>query len=286
MTLLNHKLHENNQLIYYSNIDKVKIFIDQINKRLKILDYDNISTREILNILDFAKEIELGKVITNCRIKNLDTFRNLHFKVEGLINGFFDGEDAYCVSYFIDKEREISDFIQKENEILENTTLYSTNSRPTDTIKYTIRRAESNDIPEMARLFSSVFSTYPTPIFNEVYLSKIINRQTIFKVAVENGKIISIASAELDLLNMNAEITDCATQPDYRGKGLLTSIIESLEQELTNKGFKSFYSLARAINPGINKSLSKLNYRYRGRLINNCHICGRYEDMNIWVKNI
>lgn len=76
------------------------------------------------------------------------------------------------------------------------------------------------------------------------------------------------------------------TIPEYRGQGLLSNLVYSLEQDLTQKGFYTLYSLSRAMNPGINAVLFKLGYKYTGRLINNCHICGGFEDMNIWVKKL
>ena len=113
-----------------------------------------------------------------------------------------------------------------------------------------------------------------------------MNDKVLYKVAALNDKIIGIASADMDKENLNAEITDCATNPDCRGKGVLSNIINSLEKELKNNRFITLYSIARAINPGINIALSKQSYNYSGRLINNCNICGSFEDMNIWVKNI
>lgn len=274
------------QLSYYERVDNARSFIDYINNRLKILEYDSITPGTIMNILDFARKNELGKVISNCRIKNLEPFRNCQFKVEGLINGFFSGEDAYCVSYFVDKDREISRLLESEDAILEKSVSDCVKPASSALEKYTIRSAEESDIPGMIKIFSSVFTTYPSPVFDQDYLKKVLNEQTLFKVAVENGSIISIASAEQDKNNLNAEITDCATYPSYRGKGILTALIEVLEQELAYQGYKTLYSLARAINPGINRSLSNLNYQYRGRLLNNCHICGNFEDMNVWVKSL
>jgi len=107
-----------------------------------------------------------------------------------------------------------------------------------------------------------------------------------FKAAFDNGKLVSIASADMDRKNLNAEITDCATYPQYRGRGLLSRLIKAIEEDLKNIGFYSVYSLSRAVNPGINISLSKLDYDYTGRLINNCNICGGFEDMNIWCKKL
>jgi putative beta-lysine N-acetyltransferase len=153
-------------------------------------------------------------------------------------------------------------------------------------LEYTIRNATDADINEMIKLFSTVFSTYPSPIYDEEYLKQTMNKKVLYKVAVYEGKIVSVAAADMDNENLNAEITDCATYPTYGGKGILSNIIHSLEYNLKSKGFITLYSLSRAINPSINFALSKHNYSYAGGLVNNCNICGTFEDMNIWVKNI
>jgi hypothetical protein len=57
-------------------------------------------------------------------------------------------------------------------------------------------------------------------------------------------------------------------------KNILSELIFQLEKQLKCKGFVTEYSLSMAKNFGINVSLSKLGYLYRGRLINNCNISG------------
>ncbi len=271
---------------YYTSINGVKILVDYTNERLKILDYHEVTDSNILGIVEFASENGLGKIISNCRIRLLEPYRKCGFKIEGLIKGFFKGEDAYCVSFFIDKKREISIKTKEEDEIISKCDFIDGKFSIAESTKYMIRSAEASDVPQMTKLFLSVFKTYPSPVFNGDYLQKIMKEQVLFKVAVEDDKIISIASADMDKENLNAEMTDCATYPEHRGRGILPNLIKSLEQELLQKEFITLYSLSRAINPGINRTLGKLQYRYCGRLVNNCHICGGFEDMNIWVKNL
>lgn len=276
----------NQQENYYTTMNGIKVYVDYTNERLKILDYQCISENLIKDIIDFAKDEGLGKIISNCRIRLLKPFRNSGFIIEGLINGFFQGEDAYCVSYFINPKRQESSKKEEEDAILYQCVTDSKRFSHQGGKKYCIRQADVRDIPQMIKLFSTVFETYPSPVFSIEYLKKVMSEHVMFKVAEEDGKIISIASAEMDKWNLNAEITDCATYPEHRGKGMLQNLIYSLETDLKEKGFKTAYSLSRAINPGINKSLSRLEYKYCGRLVNNCHICGGYEDMNIWVKRL
>lgn len=274
---------ENN---HYVNYEGAKLYVDYANNRIKIIDYPGIADSLIREIIEFAKQEGIGKIITNCRIPLLKPFKDAGFKVEGLINGFFCGEDAYCVSYFVDNSRSISRYHEEEDTIISKCTNNQSKFVPGLDTSFTIRNATVNDIPQMIKLFSEVFKTYPSPVFSLEYLKKVMNDKVLFKVVTCDEIVISVASADIDTVNFNAEITDCATYPEYRGKGLLSNLIYSLEEDLKQRGFFTLYSLSRAINPGINFSLSKLNYRYSGRLVNNCHICGCFEDMNIWIKQL
>jgi putative beta-lysine N-acetyltransferase len=278
------KLNCNN---YYAKIDQARIYVDYINSRVKIVKFDNITVQNIRKIVHFAARQHLGKIICNCDIEAFENFVEAKFHLEGKIDGYFRGKDAFCMSCFINRNRKLYRNKDKENLFLvkslnvNNTFVYDDTN-----CKYQIRDANENDIKGMIELFSDVFFTYPSPVYDEEYLKKTMNKKVLYKVAVDKDKIISVASADLDEKNLNAEITDCVTYPQYRGQGILSNIIYFLEKELKNRGFITLYSLARAINPGINLVLSKHDYKFRGRLINNCNICGGFEDMNIWVKNI
>ncbi|EKQ52857.1 MULTISPECIES: putative beta-lysine N-acetyltransferase [unclassified Clostridium] len=272
---------------YYTKIDRTKVFVDLTNKRLKIVDLNNITLQNLKRIIHFASKLHLGKIICNCNIDLFDTFINAGFIPEGKIDGYFKSMDAFCMSYFISSDRKIctnlsqKDLLVKDCQAIKNTYVH----KPNNPI-YTIRTATEDDIEELTKLFSTVFLTYPSPIYNKEYIKQTMKEKVLYKVAVYAGSIVSVASADMDKENLNAEITDCATYPAYRGKGILSNIIFSLERNLKAKGFLTLYSLSRAINPSINFILSKHNYHYTGRVVNNCNICGTFEDMNIWVKNI
>lgn len=272
---------------YYTKIDRTEIYVDYTNKRVKIIDFNNISIQNLKRIIHFSSREHLGKIICNCDSESFQIFIEAGFNSEGKIDGYFKGKDAFCMSYFISSDRKIcSNFPKKELLVKQCLDVKNTFIHRGNNSTYCIRNATGNDIKEMVKLFSTVFSTYPSPVYDEEFLKKTMNEKVLYKVAVYDGKIIGIASADMDKENLNAEITDCATYPDYRGKGVLANIIYSLELNLKAKGFITLYSLSRAINPGVNVVLSKHNYKYTGRLVNNCNICGTFEDMNIWVKNI
>lgn len=275
---------DNHRKNFFTTLKTVELYIDYTNQRLKILNFLVISTITINDIIAYARRKKLGKIIYNCPEQLLIPFQDCGFVIEGIIDGYFRGEDAACISFFLNKERRKSVYENEENKIIdfcrEDTKKFTSAKIRT----YKVRLAVAKDIPQMIQLFSAVFETYPSPVFSRDYLQKVMREQVLFMVAEEEGKIISIASADMNKLHMNAEITDCATYPEYRGRNILSELIYGLEEELKHAGYITAYSLSRAKNIGINKSLSKLGYLYSGRLINNCHICGGYEDMNIWVK--
>jgi len=272
---------------YYTKIDQNDIYVDYTNNRVKIINLNNVSLQSIKQIIHFASNRHLNKIICNCDINSFETLLNSGFQLEGKIDSYFKGKDAFCMSYFTIDNRKDYKNKEKENLFLlqslnvKNTFVFKENS-----FKYNIRNATENDIDQLIALFSSIFVTYPSPVCDKKYLKQTMNKKVLYKVAVDNGKIIGVASADLDKKNLNAEITDCATYPDYRGKGVLSNIIYFLQLDLKKMGFISLYSLSRAINPSINFVLSKHNYNFRGKLINNCNICGGFENMNIWVKVI
>lgn len=271
---------------YFTKIGLVKVYVDYVNSSLKIVNFNSISTQTLRRIIYFASKQHLGKVICNCGIEYFENFVMAGFTLEGKIDSYFKGKDAFCMSYFISKNRKLSKSCAKEEFYLKqcseknDTFLFDGHS------KYCIRDAKESDIKGIIELFYNVFSMYPSPMYDEECIKQTMKEKILYKVALDKDRIISVASADMDSNNLNAEITNCATYPQYRGKGILSNIIYSLESELKKREFITLYSISRATNPGINYAFSKNGYKYRGRLINNCNICGAFEDMNIWTKRI
>lgn len=284
MKAVRYKFEDN----YFTKIDSIKIYVDNTNKRVKIIDINNISSVENLKrIIHFSSRQHLGKVICYCDSKTYKYFDEAKFELEGKIDGYFKGKDAFCMSYFIDRNRKKCNGVCSKNLLVKQCLdIKGTFIKQDKNFSYCIRNANENDIEEMTDLFAVVFSTYPSPVYDEEYLRETMKEKVLYKVATYNEKIISIASADMNKENLNAEITDCATYLNYRGKGILSNIIYSLECDLKNMGFITLYSLSRALVPGINIALSKHDYKYTGRLVNNCNMCDAFEDMNIWVKKI
>ena len=151
---------------------------------------------------------------------------------------------------------------------------------------YSLRFAEVEDAHELAKLYGEIFETYPTPMNDAGYIKKVMEEGTIFSVIQYEGSIVSAASAEVCEMYHNAEMTDCATIPHHRKHGFMKVLISSLEQELIRKNIYCSYSLARSLSMGMNAVFHQLGYEYGGRLTKNCNIWDKYEDMNIWGKDL
>lgn len=263
------------------------LYYDEYNKRIKIKNNQELTSSNLIEIKKYAKEVGAGKIIAYCKSENWEPYIENGFVIEGVIGNFFSGKAALCMSYFEDKKRSKIKNINEKNKIIKACGLKdNTFKPPKENLDYQIRDAVEKDAKEMAVLFERGFKTYPTPMFDEEYIIKKIKENVIYKLAIHNEEIIGVASAEMDIENHNAEITDCIINPSHESKGVITNLVYYLEKDLKKRGFIGLYSLARASIYGINMVFEKHNYRYSGRMINNCNICGGFEDMNIWEKSI
>ncbi|MDD3150871.1 MAG: putative beta-lysine N-acetyltransferase, partial [Candidatus Gastranaerophilales bacterium] len=143
----------------------------------------------------------------------------------------------------------------------------------------------ANDIAQTTLLYGKVFKTYPFPIFSSEYILQTMKNDVCYFGIKKDGKLVAISSAEMDRENLNAEMTDFATLPEYRGNNLSSYLLNQMEIYLIKHGFKTAYTIARAISYGMNITFVKGNYKYSGTLINNTNISGDIESMNVWYKN-
>ncbi len=287
-------IHGDIHLIKYKKENtkyKVKTLIDFTNERLQVVQYKGPDYENLFRYLNFiARENRLGKIIVYSREGDRKNFLELGFKEEGIVDTFFCGKPLFFHSFFVDKEREVSKNWEKENKIIElvhsKPKLQQLNSFSLPP-KYSLYRAGVQDAVELASFYKKNFETYPTPLKNSEYLKELLKKKTSIFLVIKKGEhLVSSASADIDFKNYCAEITDCATIPEERGQGLMNCLVDFLEEELKKKNLITLYSLSRAISAGINTIFFKQGYKYQGRLKNNCHIAGKFEDMNLWVKKL
>ncbi|MCH1626349.1 putative beta-lysine N-acetyltransferase [Fredinandcohnia quinoae] len=265
---------------------QINIIIDYFNKRLKVEDYRGNLSSINHAVLNLVNEQDFEKLIIKARKEHLFDFLETGFMLEAVIKQYFNGSDALFLVKYFTLERKNSDKWVEEDNILTAILKKQRDKAPQKASIFTIRKATVQDAKKLASLYQQIFKIYPTPLNNPGYIEKEINNLTIFFVMEDGDSIISAASAEINDTYNNAEITDCATLPSYRKHGLMKELIVEIEKELINKGIYCAYSIARALSYGMNACFNQLGYSYTGRLINNCNIYDKIEDMNVWVKDL
>ncbi|MFJ7753676.1 putative beta-lysine N-acetyltransferase [Peribacillus muralis] len=265
----------------------MELYHDHVNQRLRLDDYRGHFQAAVKRALAIAKEQNFTKVILKARQEDLSAALAQGFMLEGIMSKYFKGNDAYCMAFYLTDERRTSDFWIKEDKIIEAACavprLKEKQPIPED---YVLRFATGEDARELAKLYRTVFETYPTPMNDERYIEKVIEEGTVFSIIQYGGSIVSAASAEVNERYHNAELTDCATIAHHRKHGFMKVLLTALEDELIRKSIFCSYSLARSLSMGMNAVFYQLGYQYGGRLTKNCNIWDKYEDMNIWGKDL
>ncbi|MDM5360364.1 putative beta-lysine N-acetyltransferase [Peribacillus sp. ACCC06369] len=265
----------------------MELYHDHANQRLRMDDYRGNIQKAMARALVIAKEQGFTKVILKARNEDLSAALGQGYMLEGILSRYFNGNDAYCMAFYLTDERRTSDFWVKEDKVIQDVSeiprLMDMQKIPEN---YILRFATDEDAQELANLYGEIFETYPTPMNDERYIKKVMEEGTIFSVIEYEGSIVSAASAEVNEMYHNAELTDCATIPHHRKHGFMKVLISALEQELIRKNIYCSYSLARSLSMGMNAVFHQLGYEYGGRLTKNCNIWDKYEDMNIWGKDL
>ncbi len=151
---------------------------------------------------------------------------------------------------------------------------------------FNIRALAQADIPVITGIYKKVFDTYPFPVFEGGYIAKTMREDVDYFGIFDGGILAAICSAEMDRQNQNAEMTDFAALPQYRGKSLSYFLLKAAEESAAAKGIKTFYTIARHKNTGVNIVFAKSGYKFGGLLGNNTNICGGIESMNVWFKKL
>lgn len=259
--------------------------LDWTSERIWVTDYeagDPAALRDYLKQLAISEG--LGKIILPVRPEDANRLQGDGFKLEGIIDGYFQFADGHFLAAFPRVERSRSLALSRQRKMLAE--IRSRKSfRPVKIPPgFTLCRAGSRDISAMAALFRRVFVTYPAPVYDPGYLAGAMEKGDLFMVFYHGRRLVSVAAAEFDSRRQRAELTNCATDPAFRGLGLMTLLLQQIERACLDAQTRCLYSLARASSFGMNMVFHRLGYRFGGTLINNCHIAGDFEDMNIWVR--
>ena len=277
---MNQKQFEAVEQVYRDGDYTFTCTLDRFNERIRVDHYDG-NLRSIAAHIQSIFTNEYTKCIVKGLREHVPFFLSECYAYEGVIQSYFSGSDAHLMTLYNADWRRNSQTWLEEDQLLA-----AVRRKQVSPLKEKplIRKGTEADAEKLAALYQKVFAVYPTPMDNPNYIKKVMRSDTIFFLIEENDRIVSAASAEVNRTYKNAEMTDCATLPEYRKGGTMRHLIMALEQELLRENIYYAYSIARSRSFGMNAVLHQLDYKYGGRLVNNVKIFKDWEDMNLWSK--
>ncbi len=259
------------------------------NDRVYVIKLGSQDVAETIHSLDvLARKHCYSKLVVKAPSQVRNQFLDAGFIEEARIPGFFPTpDDCLFLSRFLSLRRmEEQDLAAYEQIIGHCLALGDGAADDMLPPRYTIRPCNRRDAENLARLYASVFPSYPFPIGNPAHIRAMMEYDTRFYAVLNDHIIAAAASAEMDTVTGTVEMTDFATSPGHRGRGLARRLLSMMEGAVTGQGMRVAYTIARARSPAVNAVFARSGYRFGGRLVNNTHICGSLESMNVWYKGL
>ena len=264
---------------------EAEVILSDHNRRLQVLSHGGPNLAGLVGGLRREAESHgFGKVFLKAMPLERPALEAAGMTAEATIWRYFRDADAVVMSLFLGPERLHRPFAEEEAEILEAVTARPPETEPRDLpVGYVEATATEADVADLARLYDRVFASYPFPITDSGYLEATMRSHVVYRIIRNaSGEVVAAASAETDVEQGHAELTDFATRPDQRGHGLALRLLAGLEQEMGERGIEGLYTIARARSFGMNRVFYNRGWEFTGTLVNNCHIAGRLEDMHVW----
>ena len=260
------------------------------SNRVYLMKLDERDMPGIVERIDnLALEKGYTKLFAKVPASNAGAFQAAGFCAEARIPGFFNGrEDVLFMSRFLDDVRKTETDEESLDGVLElsrrrGEECGDEKAMPPNGM---IRPCAPEDIHAMSEIYRDVFPTYPFPIDDPDFLLQTMKTHVAYFGVEAEGRLVALASAEMDEAAGNVEFTDFATLPKWRGQGLAVLLLKAMEPVMRHKGIQTGYTIARAVSAGMNIVFSKMGYDYGGRLVNNTNISGQIESMNVWYKSL
>ena len=242
---------------------------------------------ELLSRLEeLANQKGYSKIFAKVPDDRLDHFRRQGYRPEARVPRFYRGNRAaHFLGKYLCPQRREEPRPQRVAEVLELARAKAPlPEAPTLAEGYRWRPLDPGDAQAMVAVYRRVFASYPFPIHNPAYLEETMADNVRYHGIFRDQQLVAIASAELDKSGGNGEMTDFATLPDERGKGLANYLLTRLEEAAAHEGIVTAYTIARAYSFGMNITFAKLGYDFGGTLTRNTQISGDLESMNVWYK--
>ncbi|MEQ9592044.1 MAG: putative beta-lysine N-acetyltransferase [Cyclobacteriaceae bacterium] len=253
---------------------------------MKLAENDAPEIIEKLHDLSLAKQYT--KIFAKVPGNIVDEFTENDYKKEATIPKFFKGKEAaHFVSRFMGAARSFLPpakklKIKKNIEIALEKKQQNSLKKP----NAEFRPLDKEDAAQLVDLYEKTFKVYPFPIFDEKYIRKTMDEDIDYFGAFVDDELVAASSAEKDVENKNAEMTDFATLPESRGKNLSYFLLKEMETEMQAQDLKTLFTIARSESVGMNATFARRDYEFAGTLVNNTLIGEDIESMNVWYKHL
>lgn len=274
------KIEKIGQSIIQHGVENDRVYLMKLEKK----DADNI----VPVVEEIAQKNHYGKIFCKVPEWARDFFSGHQYRMEAHIPKFYQGKThVYFMSKFLkpnrlrmngDVKSKMRSFLNLAKSKADGYSVL--NLQP----EFKIKKLKDSNAAELAKLYDQVYDSYPFPITKIDYIKKTMKSNVDYFGVFFDKKLIAASSSEKDMDAANTEMTDFATLTGYRGLGLATALLQTMEPEMKKLKIKTYFTIARALSPGMNITFARSGYRYSGTLINNTQIAGHIEPMNVWYK--
>jgi beta-lysine N6-acetyltransferase len=272
-------LHRGNSIIQHGHF----------NNRVYVM---KLAPAEIPDIIRFADDLAhkegYSKVFVKVPESSSEIFTSAGYITEATIPFFYQGkEPAVFMAKYTDLGRkEVRDVTITADVLASAFDHAGERMSPALPDGFSLMHAHAGDANDIAALYRTVFRTYPFPILDPDYIRETMQGPIGYSVIKKSHLLAAVASCEVDVENLNAEVTDFATAPLFRGRGFAGILLDAMEKDLKKDRIRLSYTIARAISRPMNATFAGAGYLFGGLLPNNTNICGSMESMNVWYKNL
>lgn len=252
------------------------------NNRIYVMHLNTQNTQRLIAELDgLAEEKGYGKIFAKIPAASWGAFKMAGYITEACVPGFYKGthDGLFIAKFFSEHRQKAKPPIQFDCQ-----ERISQGAGPANTPVTPVRPCGPADAETLAGIYRRVFESYAFPIHRPEYLKDIMKKNAFYFCSILNHEVSAVAAMEIDSENANCEMTDFATLPEYRGRGLARRLLSRLDDEARGRSVKTAYTIARADSTGMNRVFQAGGYRYAGRLIKNTQIGGRIRSMVVWYK--
>lgn len=234
---------------------------------------------------EIAREHGYGKIFAKVPAGQGAAFLEHGYRREARVPGYYRGtEDAWFLGRYLKEGRDRDPRADRVAEVLAVARAKTPLPRPELPPRLTARELTPGDAEGLARLYRAVFASYPFPIHEEAYLRETMRTHVAYFGIFDGARLMAAASSEIDADALAVEMTDFATLPAYRRRGLARYLLAIMRDAMIERGIRTAITIARAVSFGMNITFARCGYTFGGTLVNNTDISGGIESMNVWYR--